>query len=811
MPLIPRYRVAYLLLLLSFATPGVVDAETDSSNLQVSPTAVHLNVPEAEQQLLVWRGSGRQRTDLTHQVRYRSRDESVAMVTTGGRVTPLADGETTIQLLLDTGEAIDVPVVVKGLLSPRPVSFRREVLPILTKAGCNSGGCHGKAEGQNGFRLSIFGFDAVADHNALVKQGRGRRVSLAAPESSLLLRKATGVLPHGGGVKIAPAGRWGRRLQRWIAEGGKLDDDDAPLVERIEVEPRELVMRANQSQQLRVTAFDSQGNQWCVTGEAEYQSNADWIAAADREGRVSSGDSPGEAAVLVRFMGQVAVCHVTLPQPLESFSRPQETNFVDRLAWNKLQRLGIQPSGPCDDATFLRRVYLDTIGTLPTAAEVRKFLDDNQRDKRARLIDELLERNEYADFWALKWADILRVDKAIVSPQGAVAMTRWLRRQMRDNTPYDQFARSIVTATGSTRAESPTPFFEVHKDPQMVGRAVSQVFLGVRIECAECHHHPFEKWSQADYFAFAGAFTGVVKKKSPAGFEKIIASSGADLKHPRSGEPVPAAGLGAEPFDLSTAADRRLLLAEWMTADDNPFFARMIANRLWAHYLGRGLVEPIDDLRATNPASNEPLLRALAEHVRTSKYDLKSLTRVILNSQVYQRSSIPNETNRHDVQNFSHAAWRPLPAEVLMDAISQVTQSPEQFNGWPTGVRAIQVWDNRMPSYFFKVFGRPQRVSVCECERGSEPSIAQSLHMMNSPENVRKIRDRSGLAAQLAARNASDADVIEHLYLTALSRRPTTEETALMTTAFDASRPRREAIEDVLWTLLNTKEFIYNH
>ena len=459
----------------------------------------------------------------------------------------------------------------------------------------------------------------------------------------------------------------------------------------------------------------------------------------------------------------------------------------------------------------MRRVHLDTIGTLPTEGETRAFLADESENKRSQLINQLLERNEYADYWAMRWADILRVDRAIVTPQGTVAMTRWLRRQFRENTPYDEFARQVLTAKGATTGESPAAFYQVHKDSEMLSRSISQVFLGVRIECAQCHQHPFEKWGQEDYFAFAGFFTGVSRKSAANIPVKIVSAGGADMKHPRTNEDVPAAGLGAEPANFEGFTDRRDFLAEWMTSPENHYFSRMIVNRIWAHYMGRGLVEPIDDMRATNPATNEPLLDSLANHLVEKNFDLKALTRAILNSRAYQLTTQTNASNAMDEQNFSHASWKPLPAEVLLDAISQATQTPEQFNGWPEGYRAIQIWDNRLPSYFFRIFGRPQRVTVCECERGNEPSIAQSLHLMNSPETVRKIRHRDGRAARLARSELTPQQIVEQLYLVTLSRKPTKSETELMQQAFTESNDRRVAAEDILWTLLNTKEFIYNH
>ncbi|MFP6588720.1 MAG: DUF1553 domain-containing protein, partial [Pirellulaceae bacterium] len=432
--------------------------------------------------------------------------------------------------------------------------------------------------------------------------------------------------------------------------------------------------------------------------------------------------------------------------------------------------------------------------------------------KREKLIDNLLLRREYADFWAMKWADILRVDRERIQSNGTIAMTRWLRDQFANNRPYDEFVTDIITAVGSSVSESPAAFYVVHNDAEKLARSISQAFLGVRIECAQCHHHPFEKWGQHDYFAFAGFFTGVTQKKMGVQAQKILEGPGQDLTHPRTLQKVPTAGLGAAPIVIGEDSSRRAALAEWMTQPANPFLARMLVNRLWAHYFGRGLADPIDDMRSTNPASNEPLLNMLAKRFVDDGFDVKKITKVILTSRVYQLSVEVNQSNELDEQNFSHARWKAMPAEVLLDAISQATGVSESFNGWPDGYRAIQIWDNRMPSYFFRIFGKPQRVSVCECERGTEPSIAQALHLMNAPETMRKLRSRFGVVRRLVESNLSESDIVDELYLSTLSRFPVAEERELMVGVFaDPAANRQTAVEDILWTLINTREFVFNH
>lgn len=786
-------------------------AQAAVAQVTVIPPAVALASPEASQQLLVTVKTAQGQSDVTRKVRYVVAAPPIVSVDAHGLVQPLAEGTTTLTVTSGATE-LKVPVTVTGLVQPKPVSFELEVQPILTKARCNSGGCHGKAEGQNGFKLSLLGFDATSDHAAIVKEGRGRRISLASPQQSLLLRKAAAETPHGGGLKIDAGSPQYRRLMRWIASGAPADAPDQSPVVGIEVEPAEVVLQAKESQQLRVTAINAAGAKHCATVETEFISNMGTIVEASPRGLLQAGEFSGEAAILVRYGGHVAVCRVVVPRPALNIPRPPENNFVDKLLWDKLLKLGIPPSEGIGDSAFMRRVYLDTIGTLPTAADAKAFLSDSSADKRARLVDALLNRPEYADYWAMKWSDILRADKIKVTHQGTVGLTRWLRKQFEQNRPYDQMAREIVTAQGPVQSESPAAFYKAVGEPAVASRAISQLLLGVRIECAQCHHHPSERWSQDDYAAFGSFFTGVTFKKLPDGTDAVVSRQATDMVHPRTNLPVAARGLGGPKVDFTGVTDRRQVLAAWMTAPDNPYFAKAIANRLWAHYFGRGIVEPIDDIRITNPPTNEPLLEALAAHMREVKYDLKAFTKTLLLSRAYQLSSTANDANADDRQYFSHARSKALPAEVLLDAVSQATGAPEKFNGWPLGTRSIAVWDNRMPSYFFRIFGRPVRATVCECERSNEPSISQALHLLNSPEINDKITSRSGVARRLAESGRSPEEMIADIYLGTLARLPTPQEVELMKQAFTSPEStRQQAVEDVLWSVLNTKEFLYNN
>ena len=786
-----------------------------AEHLKVFPESIVIDRPESSQQLLVMRTELERVWDVTREARVSIAEPRVARLDERGLLFPLADGVTEL-VVEQGGETVRVPVEVKRIADPVPVSFEHEVLPVLTKFRCNSGGCHGKAEGQAGFKLSLFGFDADADFDAVVLAGRGRRMMSSSPQRSLLLQKGSAAIPHGGGLKLPEGSPGYRRLTRWIAAGAPRHVDEERVITRIEVEPLEVRMDARGMQQLQVTAIDAQGERRCVTAEADFISNAPFVADVDSQGLVRASDVPGDAAILVRYQGHVAVSRLVLPRRLEPVARPAERNFIDRLVWDKLAALGVPPSALADDATFLRRAYLDVIGTLPTAAEARQFLDDPAPDKRERLVNQLLERPEYATYWAMKWSNLLRADKVKVTPQATVGLTRWLRRQFASNRPYDEMVREILTAQGAVQNESPVAFFKALDQPELAGRSISQLFLGVRIECAQCHHHPSERWSQDDYAGLVGFFTGVGTKRLPEGGEAIISKPGADAKHPRTGEPVAARVLGGEAADFAGIRDRRQVLATWVVGPDNPYFGKAIVNRLWAHYFGRGLVEPIDDLRETNPATNEPLLLALESHLREVRFDLKAFTRTLLAAQVYQLSSETSDGNREDRQHFSHAQPKAMPAEVLLDAVCQTTGVAEKFNGWPLGIRAIEVWDNRMPSYFFRIFGRPVRATVCECERSNEPSIAQALHLLNSPEIHDKIVHRSGTARRLADSSRTPDELIEEVYLTVLSRRPSPSELAVARLAFESDQPlmveqRRESVEDVMWTLLNSKEFLYIH
>jgi len=778
----------------------------------VVPSPIKLAGPDSRRQLLVdGHVESGLSADLTRDATFRSLDSEIAAVSPNGLVQGKHDGETVIEVTA-AGRTFKVPVMVSGSQSVRQFHFENDIIPIFSRFGCNASGCHGKAEGQNGFKLSIFGFSPEADHSALVQEGRGRRTVLPIPDQSLLLLKASGGMPHGGGIRIRKGSGEFRVLRDWLAAGAPLGESDAPKVVSLRVTPNERRLRMKSSQQLQVTATYSDGREVDVTHHAKFQTNVEALARVDEFGLVTVDENPGEAAIMASYMGAVDVFRAMIPQPDDGKPFPAQpvNNYIDELVQARWRKLNIKPSPPSTDADFLRRPYLDIIGTLPTAEEVRRFLDDQSADKRSQLVDELLQRPEYADFQSLKWADVLRVDRLALGHKPAYSYYQWIHDSFAANNPFDEFARGIVAASGPLNQNPGGNIYKVLKKPGEAASAISQVFLGVRIECAQCHHHPFDRWSQHDYYGMEAFFTQVSFKKSPAG-ELLIANRKATTKHPRSGEVVQAHGLLETMPETTPSGDRRQLFAEWMTSPDNQWFARNIVNRVWAHFLGRGLVEPVDDVRLTNPPTNPALLDALAAHFVESGFDMHQVIRDITASRTYQLSSTPVESNQRDEQNYSRALFRRLDAEVRLDMICQVTGIGEKFRGVPSGVRAIKLWDSQVPHYFLSLFGRPTRASACECERATQPSVAQVLHVLNSPEIQSKLSDDGGQLARLTQTIPDNDQLVEELYLTFYSRRPSDEERNSVSRYLAQATDRRKAVEDVAWSFMNTVEFLFNH
>jgi hypothetical protein len=697
-------------------------------------------------------------------------------------------------------------------------NFELDVMPVLTATGCNQGACHGKARGQNGFALSLLGFDAAFDYSSIVEQAHGRRVFPAAPDNSLLLRKATLAVPHGGGERIKPGSAEYEIVRRWIATGMPRAGASAPSLDQIVVEPEPHVMPAESVEQLQVLAHYSDGSVRDVTRLTNFTSSEPGVVSVEG-GLVRAGKLPGEATLTIRYMNHIVPWNTAIPiegaVDANLYASLPRRNFIDGHVWDKLQTVGVVPSEPAADHTFLRRAYLDVIGRVPTAEEARAFLADKSPVKRDELVEALLARPEYADYWANKWVDLLRPNPYRVGIKPTMALDAWIREAFRENRPYDQFVRELLTAEGSAWRNGAATFFRDRRTPDEITTVVSQLFLGVRLECAKCHHHPFEVWGQDDFYSLAAYFSRVAHKgegiSAPiSGGEEIVyvAESGS-VKHPITGEVLPPRPLFGEAPPIADGEDPRIALAAWITSPENKYFAQVAVNRVWAELMGRGIVDPVDDLRATNPPSNPALLESLADDFREQGYDLKKLIRRIMTSEVYALSSTTNPRNVSDTRNYSRHYRTRLRAEVLLDAISDITGVPEEFRGMPQGTRSMEIWTHRVESLFLDAFGRPDPNQDPPYERQPDSTIVQALHLMNAPDLHKKVSYEHGTAAKLAASDKPAEAVVEELYLLLYSRLPTSAESTEVSAAFAAMPDRRQATEDLMWALMNTPEFMF--
>jgi len=750
--------------------------------------------------------------DLTRAAQLTSANPQVARLQ-DGIVLPTGDGKTQIAVSVG-GQQAAIPVEALNFNKPEQVSFLYQTQAALTKQGCNQGACHGSPSGKGGFRLSLRAYDPVLDTETLVREAYNRRVDVMDPAASLLLRKPLMEVAHGGGRRIKKDDYSYGVLHDWIAQGCRLDDDTTAKCTKIEVYPkgRELHRPAH-VQQLLVLGHFSDGSIRDITKLADYLSSDEAVATVDQDGFVLSRER-GETTVLVRYLDMMDTTALTFLTEVPGFrwSNPPEANFVDKIINEKLHRLQILPSEVCGDEEFVRRVYLDVIGRLPSIEESTSFLADKATDRRARLIDDLLQRPDYAQFWSLKWADLLRVRKTKVSEPGVHKFHAWIQQAVRDNLPYDEFARRLITASGSTLANPAANFYRTAGDVNDCTETASQLFLGVRMQCAKCHNHPFERWTQDNYYGVAAFFTRVQRKKTADADDLVVwtARSG-EITQPRTGKTMkPWAPLKGE-LDLPGEDDRRDAFAAWLTGPDNPFFAKVEVNRLWGHLMGRGIVEPVDDFRESNPAAHPALLDALAKDFVEHGFDRKHVIRTILNSRTYQLSSRRNDLNKDDVKYFSHSRTRMLSAEQLLDAICQVTSVPEKYAGLPAGTRAVQLPSPDVDNYFLKVFGQPARETACACERSGESNLSQALQMINGPLVHAKIRDANNRARLLAGAGKSHSDIVTELYLAAFCRKPSPPELKAATDHIAKAADAQKGLEDVCWAILNTNEFLFQH
>jgi hypothetical protein len=798
-------------------------------SLTSRPTNIVLKGMDDAQQLVISAAlAGERQQDLSGDVKYEVADPKVARVSTSGRVMPLANGST--EITANFGDkVVKVAVRAESCDVNLPIHFGNQIVPIFTKLGCNSGGCHGKASGQNGFKLSLLGFEPEVDYNALVKEARGRRVFPASPDNSLLLLKATGIAAHGGGKRLEANSDEYKLIRRWIASGLPVGAADAPTVAKITVSPEQRVLPRNNKQQFAVYAQYTDGTIEDVTRRAQYDSNDTEIAIVDPTGLVRTLGQSGEAAIMARYQGHVATFRATVPLGVKIPEYKFEAQtVVDQYTHKKWQQLGLVPSELSSDEQFIRRVSLDLTGTLPTPKQVKDFVADTDAKKRDKLIDRLVETPEYAFYFANKWADILRVKRKGLPTmaEGTFGFHDWIRDAMSRDMPYDEFARAILTATGDETTNPPTVWYKELREANQFVDDTAQVFLGLRLACAQCHHHPYEKWSQDDYWGIAAFFGRVGRKNVPIPGvalnqqgvrEAVYNLSSGNVINKRTQQAAIIKPLDGEPMTVSTGDDPRDKLADWLTDAKNPFFARAVANRYWAHFFGRGIVDPLDDMRVTNPPSNPELLDALAQELTANKFSLKHLVKTICKSRTYQLSSAPNEFNKHDKQNYARYYPKRMTAEVLFDAVCQVTDSPTPFGGLPQDrhapKRAIMLPDESFSSYFLDVFGRPQRISACECERVSEANLAQALHLLNSDEVQTKLSRAGGRADALAGAKdvRPDAEKVEDLFYWAWSHKPAKDQLdAALAHITKHEKDKKTAYENILWALINTKEFVFN-
>lgn len=703
-----------------------------------------------------------------------------------------------------------------GPARAEPVSFRNTVQPILAKFGCSSGACHGAAAGKNGFKLSLRGYDDQGDYLAITRGAQGRRIDLADPGSSLFLKKPLNLVPHKGGERFPVDSLECRLLLQWVAEGAPGPSENDVRILGIKILPRQILLRPGQEEQLRVVAHFSDGKTQDVTRWAKYTSNDTSVAVIGEDGNVKAAGF-GEGAITAWYLSTISAATVTSPFDnkigTEVFSAAPRRNFIDERVLEKLASLKLPPSGKSSDPEFLRRAFLDTIGTLPPAHEARAFLDDRSADKRDRLIETLLNRPEFVDYWSYKWSDLMLVSNIKLKPADMWAYYDWIRQQVAANTPWDEFARNVVTATGNTLENGAGNFYLLNDDPTRLSETVSVTFLGMSINCAKCHNHPLEKWTNDQYYSMANLF-GRVRTKSAANGHSVVFSAGAgDVIQPLSGRPRAPAPLDGKAIALDAPGDRRAALANWLVSRENPYFSRAIVNRVWANFMGAGLVETVDDMRKTNPASNEKLLAALADYLADQKFDLKALMRLILQSESYQRTSETVAGNEADRRFYSHYYPKRLNAEVMLDGLSQVTASPTLFKDYGPGTRAIQLPDTKVESYFLKTFGRPDRIITCECERTNQPSMAQVLQISNGDTLNLKLQAKGNRIDQMLAEKKSDEEIVQEVYLSALSRRPSSVEKEKLVSMLTAAKPseKREIVEDVYWGVLSSKGFMFNH
>jgi hypothetical protein len=799
------------------ATPEASSVRSDAPSLPtfaVYPPDVSLNSARDFQSFVavMTRDDG-VTLDITDRVQWSLSGESVAKID-GHVLLPAADGKAEL-VASYLGTTQKIPVNVSNSGTSYPISFEKDVVPVLTRTGCNTGACHGAARGKDGFRISLFGYDPVGDYQRITREIGVRRINLAVPEDSLLLKKSTGAVQHTGGKRFEADSDYYKTVLEWLQHGAPIDAADAkpPTVASVSLYPSQAVLEGEGATQRFVTvAHYSDGTTADLSRLAGFSTNNPTSAEIGDSGIVTAG-ARGEAYVMARFDTHTVGSQVlVLPEGLEYTPPPVTGNYIDELVGKKLRQLRTEPSGLCSDEDFLRRATIDITGLLPTEQEYQQFMSDVAEDKREALVNRLLERKEFSEIWAMKFAQLLAIKSSNqVSYKSAYLYANWLTDQFAHNVPVDQMVRDLLASTGGTFTTPQTNFYELERDRLKTAENVAQVFMGIRTQCAQCHNHPFDRWTMDDYYSFAAFFAQVGRKQAEDYREFIISNrGGGETKHPVTGQNMKPKFLGGEEPDVA-GKDRREVLAQWLTAPENPYFAKSIANRVWAHFTGVGLVDEVDDIRASNPPSNPELFDRLGEKLVEYEFDFRRLVRDICASEAYQRSSTPTQTNASDLRNYSHATVRRIPAESLLDCISVVTSAPDKFRGLPLGARAVQVADGATSNYFLTTFGRSPRTTVCDCEATTDPSLSQALHLLNGSSVHNKIVQGKVIEKMLKDEKKPAEEVLRTLFVRCLSRKPTEEELKDLQAGIAAAGNEQQGLEDAFWAILNSREFVFNH
>ena len=809
MPVAPALLAA---LLLGTVLPGMAAAGPVLTALQVFPPDIQLNTSRSRQSFVVQAtyADGLTR-DVTAEARCTFGDASLVKLDKGV-IYPVADGKTDMTVAFAGGK-VTVPVTVTQAKADRPISFKLDVMPVFMKAGCNQGSCHGAARGKDGFRLSLFGYDPDGDHYRLTHEISGRRINLAIRADSLILQKATGAVPHTGGTRFSKDSDLYAALMRWLKAGAPQDPAGVPKPVSLELLPRGAVLDGpGATQRMVVRAGYSDGSVRDVTPLALFLSNNETSAKISADGVVTAG-ARGEAFVMARFATfTVGAQVIVLPKGLRfTFPQVPENNYIDTLINNKLKKLRVAPSELCSDEAFLRRAYIDIIGLLPTPDEYHRFMTSTAPDKRAKLVDELLGRKEFVELWVMKWAELLQIRSSQqVSYKAALLYYNWLQDKIAKNVPMDKMVQELLASKGGTFKNPATNYYQNETDTLKVSENVAQVFMGMRIQCAQCHNHPFDRWTQDDYYGFAAFFAQIGRKGTDDPREAVVFNSGGgEVVHPVGGRVMAPKFLGGATPAVQ-GRDRREVLARWLASADNPYFATNLANIVWAHFFGTGIINPVDDVRVSNPASNAELLQELGKRFTGYKYDFKKLVRDICTSRTYQLATQTNAGNVNDTRNFSHGAIRRIKAEMFLDCITQVTETKNKFQGLPLGARAVQIADGGSTNYFLTTFGRATRETVCSCEVKLEPTLSQSLHLMNGDTTTQKIQAGDLVGRRLQAKK-TPAEIIDELYVRCLSRKPLPRERQKLLADVGSEADKKKALEDVFWALLNSREFMFNH